>query len=355
MSILLERNLVHRTVLEGSDSLRTHRALQMSILQDLDQDLPKRSTRFNEVVAIVRRAVPASNVIKRSDSSQFPRFAKYTPQASAVLRVFQNSEPAMPSAPGLVSVLNDVCYYLYTQSDSLLAFDFAETGNKVCSEMPDNPETQTFRADFLSIMAMLLYHKGVSGRQRGLQHIRNVVELRKKALEGIPRGEWTELQTVNFARAHADLGYVLCEKNEFDEAGALFQICIDIYTQIKNENRLALILSNKVLTLSTSQNMSETRDKGHLAVSKIESLLDPDNPLIFVIKHQVAQAYFTVGDVREAMDLTLPVFQHRSNRLGRSHHLTLGCQYFLAVLFQNLGDLEKAQYAKLLSKRLEIY
>ncbi|KAM0267364.1 hypothetical protein ACHAPA_005906 [Fusarium lateritium] len=343
VSILLERNLVHRTVLEGSDSLRTHRALQMCILQELDEDLPKRSTRFNEVVSIVRRAVPVSNVIKRSDSSQFPQFAKYSPQTLAVLRVFQNSEPAIPSAPGFISVLNDVCYYLYTQSDSATAFDFAETGDKICSEMPDDPEAQAIRADFLTIMAMILYHRGVSGRQISIQHMRNVVELRKKGLEGIPREDWTELQTVNFARAHADLGCVLCENDEFDEADSLFQICIGIYTQIKNENRLALILSNKVLTLSTSQKVADTREMGRQAVSKIEALLDPDNPLVALIKTHVSKAYFTIGDVQEAMDLTLPVFQHCSNRLGRSHHLTLSCQYFLAVLFQSLGNLEKAE------------
>ncbi|KAM0347638.1 hypothetical protein ACHAPU_004651 [Fusarium lateritium] len=319
VSILLERNLVHRTVLEGSDSLRTHRALQMCILQELDEDLRKRTLRFNEVVSILRRAIPVFNIIKRSNSGQFPRFAKYTPQTSAVLKVFQSSEPAIRGSLDFASVLNDVCFYLYTQSDSTLAFGL------------------------LVNHGMIVYHKGILGRERGLMYMRNVVDLRKKALDGIPREEWTELQTVNFARAHADLGCVLCEYNEVGEAAPLFQICVDIYTSIKNETRLALILSNQVLVFSTLQNASDTREKGRMAVTKIESILDPDNPLIFVIKYHVAQAYFTICDVEEALELTEAVFQHRSNRLGRSHHLTLASQYFLAVLYQNLGDLVKAE------------
>ncbi|KAF5657124.1 pfs domain-containing protein [Fusarium heterosporum] len=343
VSILLERNLVHRTVMEGSDSLRTHRALQMCILQELDEDLPERTLRFNEVVSILRKAIPVFNIVKRSDSSQFPRFAKYTPQTSALLKVFQSSEPAIPGSLDFASVLNDVCYYLYNQSDSALAFGFAETGDRVCSDFPDETDSQNMRSDFLSIMGMIVYEKGVSGRQKGLSYMRNVVDLRKKALDGIPRGDWTELQTVNFARAHADLGCVLCQCNEFDEAAPLFQICVDIYTNIQNENRLALILSNQVLVFSTSQNVSDTREKGRLAVNKIESLLDPDNPLIFLIKYHVSQAYFTIGDVHDALALILPVFQHRANKLGRSHHLTLASQYFLAVLYQNLGDLVKAE------------
>jgi hypothetical protein len=75
----------------------------MGILRDLDKDLPKRSTRFNEVLVIVRRAFPGSNVIKHSDSSNFPRFAKYTPPASAMLMVSSRLELAMPSTSDFIT------------------------------------------------------------------------------------------------------------------------------------------------------------------------------------------------------------------------------------------------------------
>lgn len=103
-----------RIVQENSDSLRTHRALQMCILQRLDDDQPRRAERFDTVVAILRRAVPIVNVVDRSDSSQFSRFAKYLLQVASVQRVFKNSEPPITGTLSFASVLDDTCYYAYT-------------------------------------------------------------------------------------------------------------------------------------------------------------------------------------------------------------------------------------------------
>ncbi|KAL1868436.1 hypothetical protein VTK73DRAFT_3675 [Phialemonium thermophilum] len=343
ISILLERNLVHRTVLDDIDSLRTHRALQLCVLQQLDEDLPKRAARFSEVVAIVRKALPRANVVKRGDDGHLSQFAKYIPQVSSLQKVFQSSEPAIEGTLDFALVLNDASYYSYTQDNGYAALTFAETGEAICSSMPNDDKAKDILPDFLAVMSAILYSQGLSGRQRALEGSRRVVELRKKALAGIPPDEWTELQTVNFTRAHADLGWVLCEGNSVREAAPLFQLCVENYKRIKNESRLALVLANQLTVLSTSQKASETREQGRLALSKIESLVDQNSPLAILIKYQVCLAYFTIGDVQEALDLVEQVFQSRSMDLGRSDHLTLGSQYCLAVFLQNLGNLEDSE------------
>jgi hypothetical protein len=86
----------------------------MCILQRLDADLPRRAERFDKVIAIVRRAVLIVNVVGRSDSTQFSRFAKYLPQVASVHRVFKNSEPAIMGTLTFASILDDSCYYAYT-------------------------------------------------------------------------------------------------------------------------------------------------------------------------------------------------------------------------------------------------
>ncbi|KAH7322588.1 pfs domain-containing protein [Stachybotrys elegans] len=353
IGILSERNLVNRTVLgNGIDSLRTHRALQISILQQLDEDLPRRAARFQDVVGMVRKAIPTANVVHRSDEKQFPQFEKYIPQASSVLRVFENSEPAIDGTLEFASILNDCCFYSFVKDNGAAVQSYAATGQKVCVQFPeDNTAAQVILADLLQTLSQILHYLSDAGRREALELAQRVLAMRKKALAGIPEDKWTKLQTINFARAHADLGWELCEADRPSEAEGLYQTCVDIYQRANAEIRLILIQTNQLMVLSTAQKVADTREQARSVVRAIESIADDDNPIVSVVRFQASLALFTVGDVEEALRLGLLVFQQRSAALGKSNNLALASQYCVAVYLQNSGDLEQA--GKLLKEVLD--
>lgn len=79
IGILRERNLVKRYNLPSGDYLRTRRALQRTIHQGLDTDLPKRQSVFDEVITIAQKAFPVANIIMPGDTSQYTKCEIYAP------------------------------------------------------------------------------------------------------------------------------------------------------------------------------------------------------------------------------------------------------------------------------------
>jgi hypothetical protein len=83
------------------------------------------------------------------------------------------------------------------------------------------------------------------------------------------------------------------------------------------------------------------------SVTLVAKAVGADSPLALQTKFLVAMALFTTGCVDEALMLHKEVFEKRLIRQGTGHHLTLASQYNLAVCYQNLSDLEKAEFVSL--------
>ena len=195
----------------------------------------------------------------------------------------------------------------------------------------------------LTIISMIIHYRGIAGRERALAMIRRVVALREEEMGPIPRADWTDLQAVNYARAHVDLACELCESNRPGDAAPLLTKCIGIYTEMDNKFRLALVYIYELMVLSTAQKRAETRTQAEIALATVETMLGGDNPLGNLARFQVAMAYFTIGDVETAIRLVQAVFQQRLMMLGHANDLTLASQYCLAVCAQNTGQLDVAE------------
>ncbi|TGJ79873.1 hypothetical protein E0Z10_g8889 [Xylaria hypoxylon] len=302
VGVLSERHLVDRSSQEGSDALRTHRALKMRILQRLDADLTKRANRFSTVIAIIRKAVPKANIVKRSDASQFERYAKYLPQISSARTVFVRSEPAIDGSASFASLLHDFAFYTFTVHTNSVALAMAETGESICEEFEDDSDAKLLLPILLNTISQIIHYRGIHGRERGLVMMRRVVKLREAELRDIPPEDWTELQSVTFARAQADLAWELCELNMLDEAALLIATAARIYRSIGNTIRLAQVSVNQLMFFSTHQDKDKTLEQGRSALSTLHEALGKENPLSVVMSNQVALAYFTVGEVGSALE-----------------------------------------------------
>ncbi|CAH0044608.1 unnamed protein product [Clonostachys solani] len=300
VEVLRERNLVERYGQHADDSLRTHRVLQRCILQRLDTQPDKRFTRFMEVVSIIRKAIPEANPISRGDRSQAWKFARYLPQIERLHSNFVDSEPKIEGSMAFMIILDDTSYYAMTQEDNSLSQKLAVTGIHICEDEidshPDNIEAKTRLPNLLALLAAALNYCGATGRKEALEIARRVRKLRQEELAGIPEEDWTDLQAVNYARAHNDLSWQLLDINKPEDAAPLFKVAIAIYQRTNNKLRLASVMATQTLVLAAQQLKDQVRDQGSAVKKTVEEMVGSKDALTLMVKFELASAYFTIGD-----------------------------------------------------------
>lgn len=179
---LLGRHLVDRYILPAGHHLKTHRALQRAILQELDADLPKRQSVFDEVVSIVRKAFPVANIITRGDTSQYQRSARYIGQVMSVHTVFVQSAPPMEKRLLFAEVLSDAGYYSVNNAVQAEALSLLETAESTCTALMESKpdEVSPVLADILGPMQVMIQYLGVQGTHKALADGERTLGIRKK-------------------------------------------------------------------------------------------------------------------------------------------------------------------------------
>ncbi len=206
-------------------------------------------------------------------------------------------------------------------------------------------------ADILGPLQVLIQYLGIEGRHRALEINKRAIKTREQQLAEVPPDQLTQLDFVNLARAHNDMGVSLSQLNRIEEARSWFDSALKHYQSAGDEQTLTArfghIYSFQLWPLSVKQKKAEARALAERSVTLVAKAVGADSPLALQTKFLVAMALFTTGCVDEALMLHKEVFEKRMIRQGPSHHLTLASQYNLAVCYQNLSDLEKAEFVSL--------
>jgi len=353
IGILIERHLVERYNLPSGDCLKTHRALQRTIIQRLDTDLPKRQSVFNQVVAITRQAFPPANILTRGDTTQYKQGATYMPQVLSIHTNFIQSDPAIENELNFAKLLSDVGYYGVNNALQSEALGLLETGNSICTALLDSrpKEVRPILADILGPLQVLIQYLGNEGRRRALEINERAIKIREQQLADVPSDQLTQLDFVNLGRAHNDMGVSLSQLNRVEEASPWFDSALSHYQSAGDEqtltSRFGHIYSFQLWPLAVNQKKTEVRTLAQRSMTLVAKAVGAESPLALQTKFLVAMTFFTTGCVDEALLLHKEVFEKRLVRQGPSHHLTLGSQYNLAVCYQNLNDLDKAEFVSL--------
>lgn len=342
---MCERHLIERYTQETFDSLRTHRALQRSVLQNLDTNVEDRDRVFLEVVSIISKALPVFNYVKRSDGSQFPIFARCLPHVIALHRNYSESTPPIKVDLEFADVLCHAGTYGSVQSNSTLSIPMLRTGKDICQSLPDSLTVRREQCNIMAALQQLLQARGAGGRAEALQLALSIRELRQQEMRGVPRDQWTELEIVNFGRGSVDTGCTLMQLNRVEEAKARFEEGIELYSHTDTlKIRLFHARSLHVRTLAIMQRKAETREQAETTTKVIEEELGRSNNLTLQTKSYSGHALFTIGDVDRSYELHRDVFGQRLQIDGNNNHLTLGSQYCLAVCLHRKGLLQQARY-----------
>ncbi|KAJ8132647.1 hypothetical protein O1611_g977 [Lasiodiplodia mahajangana] len=343
-------SLIERSLYDNIDSLRIHRELQRFILQNLNQNRARRDQRFEDIVSMLRRALPTANIIGRSDATQFSTFVRYLPQVFSVHAVLVGSQPPIKCSLEFVEVVADIGFY-YRSQDGTVALPLLYTAERVCNDTEaskvSEDETRNLlklKADILSLISVIVKPRGKDGRAKALVYIDRIIAIRKEELKGIPREKWTELQGTNVFRALIDKALTLCYADRIDEAVPMYEEGMEYFKSVGNELRLNHIRVQRLWILSSRQKKEETRKEAAESFDYMIRTLGEENPLTQQSRSRVATALFTIGDVREALRMHKQVFEWRLGKHGNRHWETFASQYCLAVCYQHVGELEKAEH-----------
>ncbi|KAK0628901.1 pfs domain-containing protein [Bombardia bombarda] len=347
---LCERHLAERYQLEGSlDALRTHRALQRSLLQRLDNDIGNRNTIFNEVVSMVRRALPNPNLVKRGDESQMGPFTKYSPQAVALHQNFIQSESSMPHTLEFATVLHDAAFYSHHGLGQLSApFSLLQTAKAICTSLLDSKqesskETKEMLMHVLSSMGPISWRFGKDGHAESFQRLSQVVNILEEERGGADPDDWTDEQRFLFARAQDDFGWHYMETNEIGKAKECFESSIEQFRVLGQEPTLTLAICDRIMPLSVQQEKERTREDAAKVLPKIISMCGENSQLSLAMMALVARAYFTIGDLDDSLRMHSDVMDRRMKVFGEADPVTLGSRYCLAVCLQHKEEFEDAE------------
>lgn len=331
------------------DFLKTHRALQRAILQGLDTNLPQRQAIFDEVVAIARKAFPKANILTRGDTSQYKQSARYMSQVTSVHTNFVHSEPAIKERLLFAKLLSDVGYYGVNNATQAEALSLLETAESICTALLEaqSSEVLPVLGDVLGPLQVLIQYLGAEGRHRALAICHRAIAIREQQKEGIPREQWTQLDYVNFGRAHNDMGVSLSQLNRVDEASQWFDSAHEFYKLAGNEetltSRFGHIYSFLLWPLAIKKRAEDARELANRSLTLIAKAVGTDSPLHLQTKFITGMTLFATGNVDEALQFHEDAYEKRLNQQGVRNHLTLGSQYNLAVCSQHVGNLERAE------------
>lgn len=348
--VLRERHLVDRHQAGTPDVfLTTHRALQRRLLHSLDRDLDERAKVFQQALNIARAAFPRQNIALRGDTSLFPINKKYLPHVASIRAAFLESNPPMANNVLLAELIKDAAAFLFNWQVRGEALELLATAEKMCSEMIDeDPERiGTILATITSDLGIYDQYFGVGTRQRGIDRTRRALKLQKDHIARIPEDEVTTSDRIFLGRFHIDHGCCWMQTNSMSEADALFRDGLIEYGRGGGEEKLAarygLVYIFQAMIETTRRNVKEADRLSAQGIALMERALDPNAHSTLWCKFLVGMVLFCSGKIELALKCHTEVLESRLKDLGKEHHETLSSQYCLAVVQEQMGDLEAAE------------
>lgn len=346
MASLCERHLVERYRYQNLEVLRTHRALQRSILHRLDRDIPKRNNVFNEVVSMVRKALPPPNRDKRGDEAQLTHFRKYLPQTYRLHSNFIESEPPIPGTFEFVTLLQDSAFFdLHGLGQMRPPLELLQTAESLCLTLADSDpqKSRSFLIEILSTMGPITQEFGLEGRAATLERMPRIFKLLDEETGHVPPEQRTAQQRELYTRAQVDYGWFLLQANRLEEANEMLEKSIEYYRDNGQDLNLAFAKIDRLYILATRQQKEQVREDANDGLLTTIKVNGEKNHVTLIMKFIVANAYFTIGDLEKAVEMWGDVLKGRIEVLGQEQASTLGTRYCLAVCLQNKNNLEGAE------------
>jgi tetratricopeptide (TPR) repeat protein len=342
--------LIEREGTGAGAFLKTHRALQRSILHHLDRNITEREKIFKEALSMVRKAFPRENLARRGSPDDWPKQQKYLSHVVSVNAAVEQSDPPIANNLELAALLHDAAVFLYNWQGNHEARSLLRTAEKMCEElyleMPD--ETRTLYAFCLAALGIHDQWGGIETRERSISRTKKALELQKTHVARFAPEDVSDNDWIALGRFHTDYGCSLLQAERFDEATALYEETFTAYSHAGNEDTLTVRfgLVNCLLGAAAAGQKNQAGEAlWNKGLGLILKVLHADSFTSLWFRNLAGVSFFSLDLLDTSQRYHAEVLQTRVRILGVDHHETLSSKYCVAVGHQHSGDLDTAEYA----------
>ena len=350
VALLQERHLVERDEVEGLASLRTHRSLQMQILHKLDEDTMTRQLVYEDVRALVRRAFPSPNVLKRGDEDNFILSSRYLPHIESMHKAVIRSHPPIRGDMSFAELLGDGGRFLFDLGYRPEAVPLLESSQNICNALLPSSRNDVLRLlpSILSLLALYRRFEGIAGRLGSVDLTSEAIKMQHDYIQTLPPEKLTDLDLVNLGRFKADHACGLLHGENTNMAERVFHEALDCFDQAggekKNKVRYGMGYVHQGFISVTKGQVEEAESLCQRGWDLISGVLGPDSHQTLLTKFQRALLVFNAGKLELSIRLHIEVLDARRSKLGKWSHETLSSQYQVALCQQWSGELEAAEW-----------
>lgn len=347
VGVLRERNLVDRMSSPEGGYLRTHRALQRSILHHLDRNLEQRSAIFEQALLIVRQAFPRQNLMLRADPTNWPINQRYLPHITSLNAAFIQSQPPMPNSMVFAELLRDGSAFLFNWHVREEALLLLKTAEAICHTDQSSSIALKILPFIESDLGIYDQYNGVAARESGLEHTKRALTLYQDHNARLEPEKLVQNDLIAIGRFQVDHGCCWLAKDDVSRAGEMYDLAFSSYQVAGTEEtlkvRFGTVYTFRGLIQAAHKNFDQSKQWMEKGLGLIQSALGTEAHFALWCQLLVGMGAFARGDIASALEIQKQVLQGRLRLHAKGHHEILSSQYMVAVAQQRSNDLESAE------------
>ena len=323
----------------GHPVISMHRIVQEKVKNGFDASNHNKA--FGNALALVRKKYPAASVVQVPDMPEWDEYRKYTPHVLSLHRAFKASSMIKPSVE-LAELLYDAGFGVWAcQMASSDGIELLETAEAILDTLNQDPYCE-LRAHIHSTLGNLLELMGATKREECFHRRQESRRIRDKIFH---HDENHKVRHILLQNANNEYAISLMDRDRFDEAGEIFEGCLQIYREWDSEEVIpfeyAKYHHNMGLVLMSRGKYPEAIKYVRHAIDLIKRFSGK--------KWRYWQFQFTLaciilqsGDEQAALALHLEILSARLELYGKFDQSTSMSKYAVGTMYHHLGNLQTA-------------
>ncbi|RDW58286.1 hypothetical protein BP5796_12216 [Coleophoma crateriformis] len=349
---LVNRHLVTATMQHKKQSLTIHRSLKQYLIHFMDeQGSGKLSLVFSRALAIVRKAYPVGHELQAPTNHTWAQCETTLPHVTSLHSIFEKWSPRILPTLTLATLLTDVANYMWERGIVREGITIMDTGEAVCSSLKHLKDITTVHAHICAIALSIHADLGYSGRQRAYNYALKGLALRQDRVKSLKIvGIAQKVDFLNLANAWNDVGVMLIQQHEFEEAQLYFNESLRIKREWTTEDDIPWHYGETYKNMAFVELSRGNLDEAKTYVQKATSLCTRDMPekCASSMKAHFIEATIALNsrNLLEALDKHKYIFRIRKEIFGDTHQLTKDSIFALGEIYRLREKFERAEYVK---------
>ncbi|KAI9723948.1 MAG: hypothetical protein M1812_000666 [Candelaria pacifica] len=340
---LTKRHLVQRNMEGHGANLSVHRSLQLNLRVLMKDDPEIRQDAFNTAFAIARIACPRHNSVMAPVNEEWSKYEKSQPHILSLQSVYTESDSGLSVTPEYAALLFDASNFVWEQGFFHAGIESLRVAQSICQSAEDNCWMQL--GDIHDLLGVVLVEPGISGRENGLKHLLESLNLRKKKIETPPPGG-DKTEQMLFANSWNDFGCIMLEYENYEEAERYLEHSLAIKKRLETEEtepfEFAETYRNLAIVWLSQGRHSEAIEQIERAALLIEGDKGEHCATTQNFRFHWANLLFIAGEVDASLAKHQEVLQARKNIFGNYGFRTRHSYYALGVVYEAKNDYEEA-------------